>query len=79
MKPPTRVRRGGGDVDLHDAGARANRAPKRIVNWLSPAPNTTATSAVAISSMAPSAPKPAGHPEVEPDRGRCRDPAPSWR
>ena len=53
----------------------AKRSPNRIVNWLSDAPNTTATSASRMSSIAPSAPNPPVTPRSNSVRGKIPRPS----
>ena len=52
----------------------AKSAPNRIVNWFSDAPNTTATSACATSSIAASAPNPPVTPRSNSGRGKMPRP-----
>ncbi len=53
----------------------AKSSPKRIVNWLSEAPNTMATSASRTSCMEPSAPKPPATPRSKRSSGNTPRPS----
>jgi hypothetical protein len=71
------VRRARADVDLHDRVPGANSSPKRIVNWLSDAPKTTATSASCTSRIAASCPNPPVTPRSKAASGKIPRPSAS--